>query len=536
MNTLMLAAVALAGPVQSSDLNEVLLLPGDTLITPAGPKEVLNFGGPIAGLDGGWITGATLESPSGISRALVGQPAGALNGPIVVFRENSTVGGVVQLFVGAPSMWNGQFAYVASQAGSSGTIGSAWLDDQMLYEEGDSLPGTSLVWSQFRNTFITTSGTVLIDGGLTEAGGGIAQRALVEWPGGQIRLISGGHLTGIPQAVNGLSDFSVSPNGSHVAATATVEVSARRAIVLDGDVLTFSTGEIAFGRRTVPASIGAAVGMTAKWDGVGGPRVNDAGDLAFFGVLDSSSGTVVVRNELPVQGPASFGPLVGMDRDGATLTRSFIGLRAAIENAPVMGLNAPIDVDRDGAADPGWEFRFSAVPVFAGANPDAPTVFSTNLMTPAGTGIFGIVAARPFRIDAPVCEGVANSTGRAGQLVASGSRHASGNDFTLQAFQLPPGASGYFLMSESSGLTVQPGNSQGNLCLGGSIGRLAHQIFAAGPGGTGLATVDLAAIPQPMGSAQVLAGETWFAQTWHRDSVGGVSTSNFTSAVSVTFD
>ncbi|MFT5733448.1 MAG: hypothetical protein ACI8WY_002127 [Planctomycetota bacterium] len=86
MNTLMLAAVALAGPVQSSDLNEVLLLPGDTLITPAGPKEVLNFGGPIAGLDGGWITGATLESPSGISRALVGQPAGALNGPIVVFR------------------------------------------------------------------------------------------------------------------------------------------------------------------------------------------------------------------------------------------------------------------------------------------------------------------------------------------------------------------------------------------------------------------------------------------------------------------
>jgi hypothetical protein len=33
----------------------------------------------------------------------------------------------------------------------------------------------------------------------------------------------------------------------------------------------------------------------------------------------------------------------------------------------------------------------------------------------------------------------------------------------------------------------------------------------------------------------VAAGETWNFQSWHRDAVGGVATSNFTDAVQLDF-
>ena len=33
----------------------------------------------------------------------------------------------------------------------------------------------------------------------------------------------------------------------------------------------------------------------------------------------------------------------------------------------------------------------------------------------------------------------------------------------------------------------------------------------------------------------IAAGETWNFQTWHRDSVGGIATSNFTNGLAVTF-
>ena len=75
------------------------------------------------------------------------------------------------------------------------------------------------------------------------------------------------------------------------------------------------------------------------------------------------------------------------------------------------------------------------------------------------------------------------------------------------------------------------GGSQGNLCLGGSIGRfLPAQSTAAG---TFAMTVDLDAIPTPLGSVSVLSGETWNFQTWHRDLAG---TSNFTEGASVLFE
>ena len=134
--------------------------------------------------------------------------------------------------------------------------------------------------------------------------------------------------------------------------------------------------------------------------------------------------------------------------------------------------------------------------------------------------------------------GVANSTGMPGEIIAGGSIVATVNDLTLTATSLPNNAFGYFLTSQTQGFTMNPGGSQGNLCLGGNIGRYVGpgQIKNTGNDGTMSLLLDLTMTPTPTGLVAMQLGETWNFQAWHRDSVGGMSTSNLTNAVSVTIE
>ena len=82
-----------------------------------------------------------------------------------------------------------------------------------------------------------------------------------------------------------------------------------------------------------------------------------------------------------------------------------------------------------------------------------------------------------------------------------------------------------------------PGGSAGNPCLGGSIGRYVGpgQIKNAGTTGAFSLTLDLTQVPQPTGFVAIAGGETWRFQTWHRDAVGGSTTSNFTNGLEIDF-
>ncbi|MEM9378893.1 MAG: hypothetical protein AAGB93_03010 [Planctomycetota bacterium] len=132
---------------------------------------------------------------------------------------------------------------------------------------------------------------------------------------------------------------------------------------------------------------------------------------------------------------------------------------------------------------------------------------------------------------------VANSTGVAAQISATGSPAVASNSLSLNADQLPLNASCYFLTSQSQGFTANPGGSQGNLCLGGAIGRYvgAGQILNSGAAGSVTLALDLTMTPTPTGFVSVQAGETWNFQGWYRDAVGGTATSNLTDGVSVLF-
>ena len=129
-----------------------------------------------------------------------------------------------------------------------------------------------------------------------------------------------------------------------------------------------------------------------------------------------------------------------------------------------------------------------------------------------------------------------NSTGQSAEVSALGSNIVACNLLFLVATDLPPNQFGYFLNSQTQGFVPNPGGSQGNLCLGGSIGRYNRpgEILSSGAGGTFSLILDLTDTPQPTGSVSILPGETWNFQAWFRDNNPG-PTSNFTDGVSITF-
>ena len=145
-----------------------------------------------------------------------------------------------------------------------------------------------------------------------------------------------------------------------------------------------------------------------------------------------------------------------------------------------------------------------------------------------------------------------NSTGLPTNMTASLGTGV-GSDLHLDANQGPSGQFGYFLVGTAvndPGIMIP--NSNGRLCLllggGNSLGRynvgggtqfnslgrfdasgvLQNQVGTA-VSGTGF---DVPTTVPISGSPQIMSGETWHFQLWHRES-GGLS--NFSNGISVTF-
>ena len=133
----------------------------------------------------------------------------------------------------------------------------------------------------------------------------------------------------------------------------------------------------------------------------------------------------------------------------------------------------------------------------------------------------------------PTCAGVANSTGAAGTIDARGSLSAAAGALDLSAADLPAHQTGMFLIADSGGFVQAPGGSQGDLCLGGTIGRFEASLQSSGDQGMLRYTLDFDALPLPP-PARILPGETWHFQAWYRDH-NPMPTSNFTGALAITF-
>lgn len=129
-----------------------------------------------------------------------------------------------------------------------------------------------------------------------------------------------------------------------------------------------------------------------------------------------------------------------------------------------------------------------------------------------------------------------NSTGLSARVGHSGSLEVAANDFTLSAHRLPPGSFGFFLCSQQFASPIPLAMSQGELCLGGRIGRLIGpgQVVTIPAQGFLQLDVDLSALPRPTGPVAVMPGDWWCFQFWYRDNNPG-PTSNLSSAVGIRF-
>ena len=135
------------------------------------------------------------------------------------------------------------------------------------------------------------------------------------------------------------------------------------------------------------------------------------------------------------------------------------------------------------------------------------------------------------------CPGTPNSTGGPALLTVAGTTNLDFNELALTVTDMPPASFGFFITSQTQGVVVMPGGSEGTLCVLGNIGRYV------GPGQPQFSginqrirlRIDPSVLPTPTGSVSAMTGQQWNFQAWYRDSNAGVPTSNFSSAVATMF-
>ena len=172
---------------------------------------------------------------------------------------------------------------------------------------------------------------------------------------------------------------------------------------------------------------------------------------------------------------------------------------------------------------------FDEIRLSSGGN-NGDLYFWDNIVVAKGTPTGGLGVS--------YCTANPNSTGVTGDISATGSDQVGLNDLTLTAGDLPANSFGFFLASQTQSQVANPGGSAGNLCLGGAIGRYVGpgQVLNSGSTGAFSLALDLTNTPQPTGTVAVQPGDTWNFTTWHRDAVGGTTTSNFTDGLWITFN
>lgn len=174
-------------------------------------------------------------------------------------------------------------------------------------------------------------------------------------------------------------------------------------------------------------------------------------------------------------------------------------------------------------------------------NPSMPEAVVIRVFMKNGAGwadyaMTACFAATPLpTLGNQACVGVVNSTGRPATLCGRGSNVAADNQAYLYVVDLPLNSAGYFITSPSYSFTPTPGNTVGNLCLGGP-GRYSYNVLNTMSAHAVFYHPDLTVTPVAGGSfTSVMGGTRRFWQYWYRDSVGGVAISNFSSALSVDF-
>ncbi len=280
---------------------------------------------------------------------------------------------------------------------------------------------------------------------------------------------------------------------------------------------------------------GTSVAVSGDRAVVGAPNSDTNGSSSGAAyVFDLTTGQQIAKL-LPSDGAANdnFGRSVGMSNG-----RIVVGSARDDDNGSSSGAAYVFDLatlaqvekylPSDGAADD----YFSSGLAISGAHVVVGSPYNDDIASQSGSAY---IFSNSEGLGAVYCDpAVVNSTGEFGKIEVLGSVLASDNDFGLLASDLPVGQFGFFVGGTASVLVMNPGGSNGNLCVGGNFVRFnaPNQIGFSNVLGVFSRSLDLTAVPANP-TVEVQAGETWFFQCWHRENNGQ---SNFTTATAVTFE
>ncbi|QDV09497.1 hypothetical protein Poly30_50550 [Planctomycetes bacterium Poly30] len=147
----------------------------------------------------------------------------------------------------------------------------------------------------------------------------------------------------------------------------------------------------------------------------------------------------------------------------------------------------------------------------------------------------------PATIGELLCFGEPNSVTPGARVCTTGSDIATDNHLVFDVTDLPLMSTGFFIVSQDTIVIVQPGGSEGTLCIGSpEIGRFSSTPQNSGAIGMVTFSPDITSIELSNATGTVfvtaISGDTFNWQYWYRDTNGmGVPTSNFSDAVTLTF-
>jgi len=272
----------------------------------------------------------------------------------------------------------------------------------------------------------------------------------------------------------------------------------------------------------------------------GGQSRFEVGD-GFTLTIDNSTVMVLGNDGIGGAPGTSSGPVVQL-LNGASITVFFITHSTDLQvgtgcMAAFLGANTPINGSTvDLTSDTWLHFVNETVADYIAEHLKRTTVDGAPAVVDVNVGVMtdgavGSIVSAISQVGTNYCGPAnANSSGNSATISSWGLPEVVANNLTLIANGMPTGELGYFLCSLTADFVPGPGTSQGNLCLGGKIGRFAKQVQTSDKLGEFSIPVDLSALPvwrnQP-----ALAGQTWNFQAWFKDG----KSSNFTDGLAVTF-
>ncbi len=257
--------------------------------------------------------------------------------------------------------------------------------------------------------------------------------------------------------------------------------------------------------------------------------------------ISADGSTILVQ---PTGPPVKWSPATGAETFGPS--GFWFATSISSDGSTVAGYRAPFPTSNDRQA-----FRWESSGQVVLLDPITPGETSIgNAISGDGSAICGgSVAAfsipvgqgARWRTDGTIGESycgpaVPNSTGASAELRLSGSNVIDQGELVLLGSGLPSFTFGFFLVAPNSAFVTGVPGSQGNLCLGGAIGRFVGpgQVQQSNGSGEFSLTVDPRALPSPLGTFSAPPGENLYFQAWFRDANPN-GTSNFTSGATVRF-